>query len=118
MSKDRNYHRLVSNVRWQTLSREMKLKANYECELCHVVTHRLAVHHIKPVESGKTYEEMERLCFDRSNLQVLCYSCHRDVHISMQGTGKMGHQRAEAQRIERYECARVKVDFAALPTLD
>lgn len=63
----------------------------------------MAVHHLRPVESGHNPDEMERLCFDESNLQVLCYECHKLQHQGEHGNGKAGHMKAEAQRIERYE---------------
>lgn len=61
------------------------------------MTQRLAVHHIKPVEATTDPDEMERRCFDETNLQVLCYDCHKLKHKDRQGT----HAERERQRTER-----------------
>ena len=53
------------------------------CERCEAqgyVTASRCVHHIIPVESGRTEAECRDLAFRRNNLQALCYQCHSDIH--------------------------------------
>ena len=64
------------------MARRLKTEANWECSVCHTVTHRLAVHHIRPIERMKE-EDKERMCYDESNLQVVCYDCHKAIHDAM-----------------------------------
>lgn len=75
----------------------MKASNNWQCQECGEVTQRLAVHHVLPVEDTNDPEEMERRCFDETNLQVLCYRCHKAKHEYRQGT----HEERERQRAER-----------------
>lgn len=100
MSKDERYRRLLASGRWQRLATEMKHQAGYMCQQCGRVTPRLAVHHIRPVESARTDEEMEALCFRRSNLQVLCYDCHASIHRGSRS--KESHRKAEDMRVRRF----------------
>lgn len=100
MSKDKRYSRLVSSVRWQRLALETKTRAGWQCQDCGVVTRRLAVHHIRPVETGRTEEEMEALCFSRANLRVLCFDCHAGVHRGSHD--KENHRLAEDRRVKRF----------------
>ena len=45
-------------------------------------------HHIKPVESAKTEEEMKRLAYDVSNIRLLCVACHIKTHQEMRSHTK------------------------------
>lgn len=47
------------------------------------LTHGVDCHHIKPVESGRTEQEMERLCYDVNNIRLLCIPCHIKTHQEM-----------------------------------
>ena len=62
----------------------------------------MAVHHIRPIETGRSVAEMEALAFDERNLQVVCYDCHKNLHQGDHGNGKEGHRKAEEHRIERF----------------
>ena len=96
-------------MRWARLSLKMKASKGWRCEECGAVyvpgdnKHGLAVHHVKAVEDTNDPEEMERRCFalppysEETQLQVLCYRCHKLKHEYRQGT----HQEREAQRAER-----------------
>ena len=75
----------------------MKKESNWQCSECGIITHKLAVHHVLPVEDTNDPDEMERRCFDETNLQVLCYRCHKAKHEYRQGT----HEERERQRAER-----------------
>ena len=56
------------------------------CELCKAegfITPGVDVHHIRPVETAKSVQEMERLAYDPNNCQLLCIPCHIKVHQDM-----------------------------------
>ena len=38
------------------------------------------VHHIHPIESQHTPEQMERVAYDYRNLAALCDLCHERIH--------------------------------------
>lgn len=41
------------------------------------------VHHMRPFMLGKTLDEQKKLCYDETNLQALCKSCHHQVHAEL-----------------------------------
>ena len=41
------------------------------------------VHHITPIETAATMEEMRRLAFNPANLMSLCDECHHKIHEEM-----------------------------------
>ena len=56
------------------------------CELCAKegrITPGVDVHHVVPVETARSVQEMERLAYDISNCQLLCIPCHIAVHQAM-----------------------------------
>lgn len=69
----------------------MKLTQNPICERC-AEEGRLSaateVHHIIPVETGRTPQEKARLMFDVHNLRALCHECHVRSHTEMGRSGK------------------------------
>ena len=65
---------------------EVFRRANGLCELCKaegIITPGVDVHHIHPVETAKTVQEMERLAYNPANCQLLCIPCHIKVHQDM-----------------------------------
>ena len=38
------------------------------------------VHHVVPIQRGKSIAEMKRLAYDYHNLRSLCESCHKKAH--------------------------------------
>lgn len=82
------YRRLIGGKSWATLAKSSKAKAGYECAWCGRVTQTCEVHHVVDVRRGRDCEEMERLCFDPSNLVVLCRQCHHDYHNRQRVEGK------------------------------
>lgn len=78
-------------------------KASGQCERCKregYVTAGVDCHHIKPVESAKTEQEMERLAYDVNNIELLCISCHIKVHQEMRShtKEKVAENKARARR--------------------
>lgn len=85
MSRNKDYQRLLNSKRWKEL-RAWKLQQNPLCEMCQAegyVRAAVDVHHIIPVESAHTLQEMEQLAFDPSNLKALCIPCHVKTHKDM-----------------------------------
>ena len=83
MSRDKNYQRLLNSKRWWEVKRIVWQRANGLCQRCLEagrVTAGVDCHHLRPVESAKTADEMERLCYNPDNCQLLCVACHIQVH--------------------------------------
>lgn len=81
--RDRDYIRLMSSKQWRQL-RNLTLSACPLCVRCQRegrITAATEVHHVTPIESGRTYAEKERLAYSPSNLMPLCHACHRSEHI-------------------------------------
>ena len=105
MSRDRNYQRLLNSKRWQEVKRIVWQRTNGLCEECMkqgIVRAGIDCHHIVPVETATTPQEMERLCFDVNNVRLLCIACHSAIHKGMgKGTRKLAIERAK-QRQDRW----------------
>ena len=73
----------MNSREWRTL-RIQKLRANPLCERCLAEFGRAVparcIHHVVPVESGRSEAECRSRCFDFGNLQSLCFQCHSDIH--------------------------------------
>ena len=107
VAKDKS--KIYNSREWKEL-RTMKLRANPLCEQCikdgeavgipgGYVRSATCVHHIVPIETAKTKEEMRRLAFDKRNLMALCQSCHARIHKELgSNTAKIVRQRAEARQ--------------------
>lgn len=105
MSRDKNYQHLLNSKRWQKL-RRWKLEQNPLCELClheDKVVSAVDVHHITPVETARSLDEMEQLCFEPTNLQALCISCHAKVHKEARSHTRRQHEQRERDRLERWK---------------
>lgn len=112
MNKKRNWRGVSDKVtkdkaeiynsrEWREL-RILKLRANPLCEECMkegIVTSARCVHHVVPIETARTKDEMKRLAFDVNNLRALCFACHARIHKEMgSNTAKIVRQRAEARQ--------------------
>ena len=120
MSKKRNWRGVSDKVakdkqeiynsrEWKEL-RIQKLRANPLCEQCQkdgeaagipggYIRSATCVHHIVPIETAKTKEEMRRLAFDERNLMALCFACHARIHKELgSNTAKIVRQRTEARQ--------------------
>ena len=56
-----------------------------------------------PVETARTPQEMEQLCFNPANLQALCISCHASIHRNAKSHTKAAHKQRERDRLERWK---------------
>lgn len=104
MSRDKEYQRLLNSAKWREL-RAWKLQQNPLCELCQAegfIRSAVDIHHIVPVESAKTRDEMARMCFDPGNLQALCIPCHIRVHKDARSHTKAKVQENKRRSLERW----------------
>ncbi len=104
MSRNPIYIRLINSARWRKLRYE-KLKDNPVCEVCaksDISTLASEVHHVRPVESVVGVLAMERLMFDRMNLQSLCHACHVDIHRHVLSHSKEAIQANNRRETKRF----------------
>ena len=122
MSKKRNWRGVSDKVakdkqeiynsrEWKEL-RIQKLRVNPLCEQCikdgeaigipgGYIRSATCVHHIVPIETAKTKDEMRRLAIDcgLQGLKSLCFACHARIHKELgSNTAKIVRQRAEARQ--------------------
>ena len=94
---------IYNSREWQEL-RIAKLRANPLCEECMkqgIATSARCVHHVVPIETARTKDEMKRLAIDcgLQGLKSLCFACHARIHKEMgSNTAKIVRQRAEARQ--------------------
>ena len=94
---------IYNSREWQEL-RIAKLRANPLCEEClkqGISTSARCVHHIVPIETARTKDEMKRLALDcgLNGLMSLCFACHARIHKELgSNTAKIVRQRAEARQ--------------------
>ena len=93
---------IYNSREWQELRIAKLRSTNGLCEEClkeGIVTPARCVHHVVPIETARTKDEMKRLAFDEHNLMSLCQSCHSRIHKELgSNTAKIVRQRAEARQ--------------------
>ena len=113
MSKKRNWRGVSDKVakdkadiynsrEWKELRIAKLRSTDGLCEECMkqgIVTSARCVHHIVPIETARTKDEMKRLAFDVNNLRALCFACHARIHKELgSNTAKVVKARAEARQ--------------------
>lgn len=77
---------IYNSREWKDL-RIAKLRQQPLCEICQqhgIVRSAHSVHHVVPIETATTMEEMKRLAFcDLDGLMSLCDECHHKIHEEM-----------------------------------
>ena len=98
---------IYNSREWQEL-RALKLNSQRLCERClsqgrFVEAH--VVHHIIPIETAHTLEEMKRLAIDcgLDGLQSLCDQCHNDIHNDAGYHTREAVQQRAKDRQERWQ---------------
>ena len=86
MSRSKDYQRLLNSRRWWDVKRMVWQRAGGLCEEClkqGIVTPGVDCHHIRPVESAHSPQEMEHLCFNTDNIRLLCreHGLARPVYV-------------------------------------
>ena len=98
MSRDPRYQKLLNSPRWAEVKRIVWQRTNGLCERCRdegFITPGVDCHHIVPVETGRTEQEMERLAYDVSNVRLLCVACHIKTHQEMHS---FDHENVQANK--------------------
>ena len=101
---------IYNSREWKAL-RIQKLRANPLCERCEqegFVRSAHCVHHIVPIETAKTMEEMKRLAYNPANLMSLCDECHHKIHEEMRSFDPACVKEREEARHERWKDAMMK----------
>ena len=97
--------KIMNSREWRAL-RAQVIAEHPLCQRCEAkgyVSASRCVHHIVPVESGRTEDECRELAFRRSNLQALCYQCHSEIHQAERSyTPKVIKERTE-QRLDAWK---------------
>lgn len=108
MSRNKAYQKLLNSKEWKRLRARKLAATNHYCEICYAKGYRnisalaVDVHHIVPVESAQTAEEMRRLCFDWNNLQALCVKHHIEAHAQVKSHSKEAHKQREEDRLQQW----------------
>lgn len=112
MSRNKDYQRLLNAPQWAKVKAIVKARAGGLCERCKAegiaergvpyITPGVDCHHIVPVESGKTLAEMQRLCYDTHNIQLLCVPCHIKTHAEQRSHSKEAHKQRENDRLSQW----------------
>ena len=93
---------IYNSREWQELRIAKLRSTNGLCEEClkqGIITSARCVHHVVPIETARTKDEMKRLAFDANNLRALCFACHARIHKELgSNTAKIVRQRAEARQ--------------------
>ena len=110
MAHSKLYVKLMNSARWKKL-RDDWLRQHPLCDECKrngITEAATCVHHVTPVESGRTDRECEQLAYSWSNLQSLCYQCHAEIHRAENSHSKQAHKTREAERLERWKARHSK----------
>lgn len=105
MSRDKRYQRLLNNRRWLEVKRLVWQRTQGLCEDCFAegyITPGVDCHHVIPVESAKTEQEMELLAYNPDNCRLLCVACHIKTHQEMRSHTKEKVAENKARARERF----------------
>ena len=95
---------IYNSREWKDLRIAKLRSTNGLCEEClkqGIVTSARCVHHVVPIETARTKDEMKRLAIDcgLQGLRSLCYACHAKIHRELgSNTAKVVKARAEARQ--------------------
>ena len=102
VAKDKS--EIYNSREWKEL-RAAKLRSTKGlCEEClkhGIITSARCVHHVVPIETARTKDEMRRLAIDcgLQGLKSLCFACHARIHKELgSNTAKIVRLRAEARQ--------------------
>lgn len=104
MARNPNYIKMIKSYRWQQL-RARHIMSYPLCQRCLEsgrTTAATEVHHIVPVETGITYDQMQQLMFDYDNLMSVCKLCHTKLHESLHSFDKDAVKDNNERTTERF----------------
>ena len=95
---------IYNSREWQELRIAKLRSTNGLCEEClknGITNSARCVHHVVPIETARTKDEMRRLAIGcgLQGLKALCFACHARIHKELgSNTAKIVKQRAEARQ--------------------
>ena len=95
---------IYNSREWKELRIAKLRSTNGLCEECMkqgIITSARCVHHVVPIETARTKDEMRRMAIDcgLQGLMSLCFACHARIHKELgSNTAKIVRQRAEARQ--------------------
>lgn len=109
IQQQRDKSEIYNSREWREL-RIRKLRANPLCERCQeqgYIVSAHVVHHLVPIESATTKDEMRRLALHcgLGGLQSLCDRCHAEVHKEQGSKTSEAVKRRADERQARWEDA-------------
>ena len=118
MAHSKLYVKLMNSPEWRAL-RTYQLSREPECQECtrkglHVAAQ--CVHHVVPVESGRTEAECRLLAFNPDNLRSLCFVCHAEIHKAERSHSRQAHLDRERERLQRWAERRGGHHFSCNPS--
>lgn len=82
---------MLQSHEWQQLRHRKLESVRGLCERClsqKLYVPATEIHHIVPVETATTIEDMRQLCFGWNNLQAVCHDCHQQEHRELRSRSK------------------------------
>ena len=104
IKQQKDKQEIYNSREWKELRIAKLRSTNGLCEECMkqgIVTSARCVHHIVPIETARTKDEMRRLAIDcgLQGLKALCFACHARIHKELgSNTAKIVRQRADARQ--------------------
>lgn len=117
--KTKQEQRLYNSVRWKRLRADY-LADHPLCERCKeqgFYVPAVDVHHRRPTATGRTPDEMERLCYSPTNLMALCIPCHVAIHKAMAKSTRDNHKQRAQTALERWAAKRTLLSVCLPPSL-
>ena len=99
---------IYNSREWKELRIAKLRSTNGLCEEClkqGIVTSARCVHHVVPIETARTKDEMKRLAIDcgLQGLMSLCFACHAKIHKEERSHSKEAVKARAEQRHERWK---------------
>ena len=105
MAHSKLYIKIMNSREWKAM-RAQVIAAHPFCQRCEqqgIITPSRCVHHVIPIESGRTEAECRELAYGKiSNCVALCFQCHADIHKAERSYTKAVIQERSKQRVEAW----------------
>ncbi len=105
VNRSSDYKRLLRSSVWLRLRRDT-LTRHPLCEDCAargLLAPATEVHHITPVDNGRSYTEKRRLAYDPDNLRALCHGCHVRAHLDLGSHSRERVQDRNAAALQEFK---------------
>lgn len=67
------------------------------------LTFATEVHHVRPIQTMRNLDDMERLAYDPGNLACLCHDCHKQRHRELKSNSSEERKERERKAREDFE---------------